>query len=88
MALGPAESWDDYEQGPYAERAVNAKGAVILNDATWDHVGIRCVIGTRRRATSGRFKIMADRSRRRSASALTATTESRLLGLGLTNRSR
>jgi hypothetical protein len=45
MALGAAQSSDDYEQGPHAERTVNAKGAVILNDATWDHVGIRCVIG-------------------------------------------
>jgi hypothetical protein len=45
MALGTAQSADDYEYGPYAERTVNAKGGVVLNDATWDHVGIRCVIG-------------------------------------------
>jgi hypothetical protein len=45
MAPDTAEPGDDYEQGPYAERTVNAKGVAILNDATWDHVGIRCVIG-------------------------------------------
>jgi hypothetical protein len=45
MALGAAQPGDDYEQGPYAERTVNAKGIEILNAATWDHVGIRCVIG-------------------------------------------
>jgi hypothetical protein len=36
---------DCYLQGPYAERTANAKGVEILNNATWDHVGIRCVIG-------------------------------------------
>ena len=45
MALGTAQPGDDYEQGPCAERTVNAKGVEILNSATWDHVGIRCVIG-------------------------------------------
>lgn len=45
MALGTAQPGDDYGQGPYADRTVNAKGAEILNAATWDHVGIRCVIG-------------------------------------------
>lgn len=46
MALGTAQPGDDYTQGPHAERTVNAKGMHILNSATWDHVGIRCVIGT------------------------------------------
>lgn len=45
MALGAAQPADDFGQGPYAERTINAKGMEILNDATWDHVGIRCVIG-------------------------------------------
>ncbi len=34
MALGTARPGDDYEQGPYAERTVNAKGVEILNSAT------------------------------------------------------
>jgi hypothetical protein len=45
MALGTAQPGDDYELGPYAERTVNAKGVEVLNSATWDHVGIRSVIG-------------------------------------------
>ncbi len=45
MALGEAQPSDNYLQAPYAERTVNAKGVEILNNATWDHVGIRCVIG-------------------------------------------
>jgi hypothetical protein len=45
MALGAARPVDSFEQGPLAERTVNARGAEILNNATWDHIGIRCVIG-------------------------------------------
>ena len=44
MALGTAQPGDDHQQGPYAERTVNAKGVEILNSATWDHVGIRSAI--------------------------------------------
>jgi hypothetical protein len=45
MVVETAQPGDDYEQGPLAERTLNPKGMQIINDATWDTVGIKCVIG-------------------------------------------
>jgi len=45
MVIEAAQPDDDYEQGPQAERALNPKGMAIINEATWDTVGIKCVIG-------------------------------------------
>ena len=39
------EQGDDYEQGLLAERTLNPKGMEIINQAAWDTVGIKCVIG-------------------------------------------
>lgn len=44
MAVGKARPGDLYEQGPYTERAVTARGVGLLNDLSWDHIGIRCVM--------------------------------------------
>lgn len=44
MAVGKAQPGDDYEKAPYAEREVNARGVRLLNELSWDHVGIRCAI--------------------------------------------
>ena len=44
MAVGKARPGDAYEQAPYAEREVNARGMRLLNEFSWDHIGIRCVI--------------------------------------------
>lgn len=45
MVVEVAQPGDDYEQGPFAERTLNPKGMQIINGATWDTVGIKCVIG-------------------------------------------
>ena len=45
MAVGTAQAGDDYEQGPFAERTLNPRGMAIINEAVWDTVGIKCVIG-------------------------------------------
>jgi hypothetical protein len=45
MAVQAAQSGDDYEAGPLIERTPNLKAMAIINEATWDTVGIRCVIG-------------------------------------------
>jgi len=45
MVVEVARQGDNYEQGPLAERTLNPKGMEIINEAAWDTVGIRCVIG-------------------------------------------
>ena len=45
MVVEVTQPGDDYEQGPLAVRTLNPKGMEIINEATWDTVGIRCVIG-------------------------------------------
>jgi hypothetical protein len=45
MVVDAAQPGDDYEQGPVVERTLNPAGMQIINDATWDTAGIRCVIG-------------------------------------------
>jgi hypothetical protein len=45
MVVEAAQAGDDYEQGPLVERTLNRAGMKIINDATWDTAGIRCVIG-------------------------------------------
>ena len=45
MVVEVAQPGDNYEQGPLAERILNPKGMEIINEATWDTVGIKCVIG-------------------------------------------
>lgn len=45
MVVEAAQPGDDYERGPLVERTLNPLGMQIINDATWDSAGIRCVIG-------------------------------------------
>ena len=45
MVVGAAKPGDDYENGSRAERTLNPAGMTILNAATWETAGIRCVIG-------------------------------------------
>lgn len=45
MVVEAAGPGDDYEQGPFAVRTLNPRGIKIINEAAWDTVGIRCVIG-------------------------------------------
>jgi hypothetical protein len=45
MVVEVARPGDDYEEGPLAVRTLNANGMKIINEAAWDTVGIRCVIG-------------------------------------------
>jgi hypothetical protein len=45
MVVETAQPGDDYEHGPTVVRTPNPKGMQIINQATWDAVGIRCVIG-------------------------------------------
>jgi hypothetical protein len=45
MVIDAAGPDDDYEQGPFAVRSLNPIGMKIINEATWDTVGIKCVIG-------------------------------------------
>ncbi|HEX2746145.1 MAG TPA: hypothetical protein VHO07_22665 [Streptosporangiaceae bacterium] len=45
MVVEIAQQGDDYEQGPLVERTPNPKGMKIINEATWDTAGIKCVIG-------------------------------------------
>jgi hypothetical protein len=45
MVIGAAGPDDDYEQGPFAVRTLNPRGMEIINEATGDTVGIKCVIG-------------------------------------------
>ncbi len=45
MVVEVAQHGDEYEQGPLAERTLNPRGMEIINAASWDTVGIECVIG-------------------------------------------
>jgi hypothetical protein len=45
MVIGVAGANDDYQCGPFAVRTLNPAGMKIINEATWDTVGIKCVIG-------------------------------------------
>lgn len=45
MAVETARREDDYEDGPLVERTLNAKSMAIINEATWDTVGIKWLIG-------------------------------------------
>ena len=45
MVVEVAQPGDRYEQEPLAERILNPKGMQIINEATWDTAGIKCVIG-------------------------------------------
>ena len=45
MVAEAAQAGDDYETAPVTERTLNPKAMAIINEATWDTVGIRCVIG-------------------------------------------
>ena len=45
MVVNTAETADDYESGPLAERILSPNAVAIVNEATLDTTGIRCVIG-------------------------------------------
>lgn len=45
MAVGAARGGDDYEAVPVKERALNPRGLAAMNGATWEHPGIKCIIG-------------------------------------------
>jgi hypothetical protein len=45
MVVEVAQPGDDYESGPLTERTLTQRGMELINDASWDTVGIRCVIG-------------------------------------------
>ena len=45
MVVEVGQPGDEYERGPLAERTLNPKAMKIINEAAWDTIGIKCVIG-------------------------------------------
>jgi hypothetical protein len=45
MVVGVAQTTDDYEAGPLAERVLNAQGMELVNRVAWTVPEIACVMG-------------------------------------------